>query len=130
MWPVSPPGLGFLRVWRGRSAVVAVPGGLVACVTCASDEEGVRSSAPAFTRKRQCRTSDRLAPMAASGEPVGEGTLELDDGRALGYAEYGQPDGAPIVYLHGMPGSRLDPAALDEEYRQLGARVVALERPG
>ena len=68
--------------------------------------------------------------MAASGEPVGEGTLELDDGRALGYAEYGQPDGAPIVYLHGMPGSRLDPAALDEEYRQLGARVVALERPG
>ena len=68
--------------------------------------------------------------MAASGEPVREGTLELDDGRALGYAEYGQPDGAPIVYLHGMPGSRLDPAALDEEYRQLGARVVALERPG
>src|SRR3954453_14744513 len=68
--------------------------------------------------------------MAASGESVGEGTLELDDGRALGYAEYGQPDGTPIGYLHGMPGSRLDPAALDEEYRQLGARVVALERPG
>src|SRR4051794_41876942 len=67
--------------------------------------------------------------MAASGA-VGEGTLELDDGRALGYAEYGQPDGAPIVYLHGLPGSRLDPAALDQEYRQLGARVVALERPG
>ena len=68
--------------------------------------------------------------MAGAGGPVREGTLELDDGRALGYAEYGQSDGTPIVYLHGMPGSRLDPAALDQEYRQLGARVVALERPG
>ena len=68
--------------------------------------------------------------MTAFGERAREGTLELDDGRVLGYAEYGQPGGAPIVYLHGMPGSRLDPAALDEEYRRLGARVVALERPG
>src|SRR5256885_11275879 len=81
----------------------------------------------AFTRKRKCRRSDRLTPMAGAGGPVREGTLELDDGRALGYAEYGQSDGTPIVYLHGMPGSRLDPAALDQEYRQLGARVVALE---
>jgi pimeloyl-ACP methyl ester carboxylesterase len=68
--------------------------------------------------------------VTTSGERAREGTLELDDGRALGYAEYGRPDGAPIVYLHGMPGSRLDPVLLDEEYRQLGARVVALERPG
>jgi pimeloyl-ACP methyl ester carboxylesterase len=68
--------------------------------------------------------------MTASGERGREGTLDLDDGRALGYAEYGAPGGAPIVYLHGMPGSRLDPALLDEEYGRLGVRVVALERPG
>jgi pimeloyl-ACP methyl ester carboxylesterase len=68
--------------------------------------------------------------MTTLRERARDGTLRLDDGRALGYAEYGEPTGAPIVYLHGMPGSRLDPALLDEEYRRLGARVVALERPG
>ena len=49
--------------------------------------------------------------MTTLRERARDGALRLDDGRALGYAEYGQPDGAPIVYLHGMPGSRLDPAA-------------------
>ena len=68
--------------------------------------------------------------MTASGDRAREGTLDLDDGRALGFAEYGEPDGAPIMYLHGMPGSRLDPALLDEEYRRIGVRVVAIERPG
>src|SRR4029453_5465705 len=56
--------------------------------------------------------------------------LRLDDGRALGYAEYGEPTGAPILYLHGMPGSRLDPALLDEDYRRLGVRGGAPERRG
>src|SRR5919204_4940350 len=68
--------------------------------------------------------------MTALGGRAREGSIDLHDGRALGYAEYGEPGGAPIVYLHGMPGSRLDPALLDEDYRRLGARVVALERPG
>src|SRR2546421_3683051 len=68
--------------------------------------------------------------MIVLGERAREGTMDLGDGRVLGYAEYGQPAGAPIVYLHGMPGSRLDPVLLDEDYRRLGARVVALERPG
>jgi pimeloyl-ACP methyl ester carboxylesterase len=68
--------------------------------------------------------------MAVSGDRVREGTVDLDDGRVLGYREYGEVTGEPVVYLHGMPGSRLDPVALDEEYRQLGVRVIALERPG
>jgi pimeloyl-ACP methyl ester carboxylesterase len=68
--------------------------------------------------------------MTALGERAREGTLDLEDGRALGYREYGERSGTPIVYLHGMPGSRLDPVPLDEEYRRLGVRVVAIERPG
>lgn len=68
--------------------------------------------------------------MAVSDDRVREGTIELDDGRVLGYREYGEPTGMPIMYLHGMPGSRLDPVALDEEYRRLGIRLVAIERPG
>lgn len=47
--------------------------------------------------------------MAASGERVAEGTIDRADGRALGYAESGAPDGPPLVYLNGLHGWRLDP---------------------
>jgi pimeloyl-ACP methyl ester carboxylesterase len=68
--------------------------------------------------------------MAVSDGRVREVTIDLVDGRVLGYREYGEVTGMPVVYFHGMPGSRLDPVALDEEYRRLGVRVVAIERPG
>jgi hypothetical protein len=34
--------------------------------------------------------------------------LELRDGRHLAYCEYGVPDGAPVFFLDGWSGSRLD----------------------
>jgi pimeloyl-ACP methyl ester carboxylesterase len=57
-------------------------------------------------------------------------SLRLPDGRRLGVAEYGDPDGAPVFHFHGMPGSRLQfhpDAALA---RGRGVRVLALDRPG
>jgi pimeloyl-ACP methyl ester carboxylesterase len=56
--------------------------------------------------------------------------LKLADGRTLGYAEYGDPRGRPLIYLHGFPGSRLAGGALDEAARAGGVRVLAPERPG
>lgn len=56
----------------------------------------------------------------------------LPDGRTLAYAEDGVPDGRVVVWMHGLPGSRLDwsigngPALLTE----LGLRVIAPDRPG
>src|SRR5919198_12644 len=87
-------------------------------------------AAAAFTRKQHRAGWNRFDEMTTLGGRAREGTIALDDGRALGYAEYGEPGGAPILYLHGMPGSRLDPALLDEEYRRIGVREVAIERPG
>ncbi len=52
------------------------------------------------------------------------------DGRQLGYAQYGQPDGAPIVYFHGHPGSRLEARLAHEAAAGSGFRVIALDRPG
>jgi hypothetical protein len=57
-------------------------------------------------------------------------TLTLPDGRKLGYAEYGSLTGRPIFYLHGLPGSRLEAAGYDELGLELGARVIAVDRPG
>jgi pimeloyl-ACP methyl ester carboxylesterase len=54
----------------------------------------------------------------------------LADGRDLGYAQYGDPEGTPIFFLHGFPGSRLSAQIAHEPALSLGVRVVAPERPG
>ncbi|MFB6106103.1 MAG: alpha/beta fold hydrolase [Halobacteriaceae archaeon] len=51
-------------------------------------------------------------------------------GRRLTYATYGDPDGDPLLFHHGTPGSRLCGALLDDAARAAGVRVVAPDRPG
>lgn len=41
----------------------------------------------------------------ATPAPYNEGYLKVDSTHELYYAEYGNPEGIPIVYLHGGPGS-------------------------
>jgi pimeloyl-ACP methyl ester carboxylesterase len=58
-------------------------------------------------------------------------SLRLPDGRTLAYAEYGAPDGKPVFYFHGLPGSRLDLALLDgKDLEKAGVRMLACDRPG
>lgn len=57
-------------------------------------------------------------------------SLTLSDGRKLGYAEYGSLTGKPILYLHGLPGSRLEAATYHELGIELGVRIIATDRPG
>lgn len=54
----------------------------------------------------------------------------LLDGRVLSYAEYGDPDGAPVFFFHGTPGSRLSGSIRNDVKADVGARVVAPDRPG
>ncbi len=61
---------------------------------------------------------------------VSEKHLELSDGRHLAYCEYGAAKGAPALFFHGWPGSRLDFAANDAAAAGVGARVIAVDRPG
>jgi pimeloyl-ACP methyl ester carboxylesterase len=56
--------------------------------------------------------------------------LRLGDGRRIGYAEFGDPNGATVLALHGTPGSRLMFALTDPAARARGLRIVAPERPG
>ncbi|MDO5499786.1 MAG: alpha/beta hydrolase [Propionibacteriaceae bacterium] len=57
-------------------------------------------------------------------------TLWLGDGRRMGYADYGDRSGRPAFFFHGAPGSRLSAALLDEQARDAGVRLIALDRPG
>lgn len=53
-------------------------------------------------------------------------TIALPDGRTLAYETYGDPDGQPVVFCHGTPGSRHTAAVLDDQ----PLHVVAPDRPG
>lgn len=57
-------------------------------------------------------------------------TIKLPDGRLMGYAAYGDPEGAPIIGMHGTPGSRLMFQIAHPVARDLGVRLLAPERPG
>ncbi|MFB6072175.1 MAG: alpha/beta fold hydrolase [Halobacterium sp.] len=63
---------------------------------------------------------------------VAEGaeTVELPDGRELAYAEYGDPDGVPVFFFHGLPGSRVSGSLSRNRKADLGVRVLAPDRPG
>jgi pimeloyl-ACP methyl ester carboxylesterase len=65
---------------------------------------------------------------AAMGEPLL--TLETPDGRQLAYALWGEPDGFPILVLHGTPGCRLERWPDEEVYRRLGVLIVTHDRAG
>lgn len=57
-------------------------------------------------------------------------TLRLPDGRTLGYAEYGDPSGDPLIYYHGGLSCALDIAFADEWCVKNGIRILAPDRPG
>lgn len=64
-----------------------------------------------------------------AGDASEDGTLLLGDGRRLGYAWYGQPDGEPVFYFHGHPGSRQEARFARQAAAGAGLRVIALDRP-
>jgi pimeloyl-ACP methyl ester carboxylesterase len=57
-------------------------------------------------------------------------TIRLRDGRALGYAEYGAPDGFVVIYSHGGLACRRDVSAGAPIAEQNGIRLIAVDRPG
>lgn len=56
--------------------------------------------------------------------------ITLNDGRKLGFAEYGNSSGDPILLFHGSPGSRYEVAVIDEHALDEGTRIIVVERPG
>lgn len=65
-------------------------------------------------------------------EPRGEGRTRLvraPDGRRLAFCEWGDPGGAALFYLHGVPGSRYL-RHVGSAYADAGLRVLTYDRPG
>ncbi len=56
--------------------------------------------------------------------------VTVDSDREITYAEYGRPEGDPVVFLHGTPGSRRLGELLAHTAREYGVRLLAPDRPG
>lgn len=67
---------------------------------------------------------------SSSGSGAGDGNIALSANRRLTFRCYGAPDGAPVIMLHGTPGSRLLFSATHEIACGLGLRVIAPDRWG
>ena len=62
--------------------------------------------------------------------PQSDKQITLRDGRCLGYAEFGDPRGKPVLFFHGYPGSRWDGAETGQAAERVGVRLIAPDRPG
>jgi pimeloyl-ACP methyl ester carboxylesterase len=56
--------------------------------------------------------------------------IVLRDGRRLGYAEYGDPAGRPVLFFHGFGTTRVICPPDIGLARSLGLRLIAVDRPG
>ena len=57
-------------------------------------------------------------------------TTTLADGRTVSYAEYGDPEGQPMIYFHGWPSSRVQGKMCHKGGLEHGWRVFCMDRPG
>jgi pimeloyl-ACP methyl ester carboxylesterase len=57
-------------------------------------------------------------------------SITLADGRRLGFAEYGDPSGKPVLFFPGTPSGRLFHHPDESIAVSVGARVITVDRPG
>lgn len=80
--------------------------------------------------------STHSAPAPCQAEAVAElrsaddHVVRLRDGRSLGFAEYGRPDGVVVVSAHGGLVGRLDVASAAPFAERAGVRLISPDRPG
>lgn len=62
--------------------------------------------------------------------PHHHSVLRLRDGRILSYCCYGEPQGLPVYFFHGFPGSRVQAQLIENQAATHGLCLVATDRPG
>jgi pimeloyl-ACP methyl ester carboxylesterase len=57
-------------------------------------------------------------------------TITVNDGRTVGFTDYGTPDQTAVLWCHGGPGNRLEPSFVAESAARAGLRLIGIDRPG
>lgn len=65
-----------------------------------------------------------------SSENLKPEMMRLADGRTLAWTSYGDPEGTPVVAVHGSPDSAAVWRLADPAARRAAVRVIAPDRPG
>ena len=68
--------------------------------------------------------------MVAEESPRVAGMLDVGDGTALYWEEWGHPEGVPALYLHGGPGGGLGTSLYRRRFDLGRTRVIGLEQRG
>src|SRR5246500_5015701 len=67
----------------------------------------------------------------AIARPRLEGNIAVGDDRQLGFAEFGDPQGRAVFWLHGTPGARRQiPTEARVFAEREGVRLIGIDRPG
>jgi pimeloyl-ACP methyl ester carboxylesterase len=67
----------------------------------------------------------------AIARPKLEGNIAVGDNRQIGFAEFGDPQGRAVFWLHGTPGARRQiPMEARVYAEQQGIRLIGIDRPG
>ena len=66
----------------------------------------------------------RLAQVATARQ------AQLQDGRRLGFAQFGDADGIPVIMFHDLWGNRSSRHPDDSILARLGIRLIGVDRPG
>lgn len=90
------------------------------------DARDERHEAPAAETTAAETTTDAPDPWA----PVGEGRIAVEEGRHLAWLEFGDPEGRPVLWFHGTPGSADEAVLTSVAAREHGLRVISPSRPG
>jgi pimeloyl-ACP methyl ester carboxylesterase len=69
--------------------------------------------------------------MSDVARPRLEGTVAVNGGRRLGFAEFGSPHGHAVIWMHGTPGARRQiPFEARAFAEREGLRIIGVDRPG
>ncbi|MBV1914156.1 MAG: alpha/beta fold hydrolase [Pseudomonadales bacterium] len=66
----------------------------------------------------------------SSASKSDEKKFRLNDGRILGYGDYGPKNGKPVILCHRLIGSRKEKPADGAILHELGVRLIVPDRPG
>ncbi|PYL60825.1 MAG: hypothetical protein DMF31_03655 [Verrucomicrobia bacterium] len=80
-------------------------------------------------RLEGCNTSGKKVSVQCDAVNT-ENLIQLPDGAVVAFEEYGDANGVPVIFCHGWPSSRTMARLTDEPARELGIRIVSLDRPG
>lgn len=74
-------------------------------------------------------SEDAFTRPGCSGSEA-EFRVRVADGRTVACLGVGDPQGSPVFYFHGLPGSRLEARVSADAAAALGVRLVGVDRPG